>query len=225
MLNDFFNLIFPKLCYACNKPLLKSEEVICLSCSFNLPQTNYHLDADNPLNKIFWGRIDVQFVCAFLTFKKGNSVQKLLHKLKYKNAPEVGAKIGQLYGLELKKAEWFKEVDIILPVPLHKKKLKKRGYNQSQYFAEGISETTVVPVDSVSFVRNIYTDSQTKKSRYSRWQNVEDIFSVENEEVLKGKTVLLVDDVITTGATIEACTVSLLKNDCRVYVATIACAK
>ncbi len=224
MLNDFFNLIFPRLCCACDSALLKNETTICVQCELTLPKTNYHLDKENPLNKIFWGRVEVEMVSSYLLYGKGGRVQKLLHNLKYKGVKEVGEKIGLLYGYDLLKAKEYHTIDFIVPIPLHKNKLKKRGYNQSEYFAKGLSMSMKIPVNFEDFTRVIDTKTQTKKTRYKRWENVADIFSLKEDNELKAKTILLVDDVITTGATMEAAIQVLNKNNCKVYVATIASA-
>ena len=224
MLNDFFNLIFPKICFACNGVLLKHEDVICTSCQFSLPKTNYHLNKENPLTKVFWGRVDVQHVAAFYFFKKKGRVQNLLHQLKYKGAKEVGERIGEMYGLDLLKSKWIKSIDCIIPVPLHPKKLRKRGYNQSEYFARGLSKSTKKGLETTILYRNKHSDTQTKKSRFNRWENVSEIFSINNSEQIIGKHILLVDDVVTTGATLEACVKALLNVDCKVSIVTIASA-
>jgi ComF family protein len=224
MLNDFFNLIFPKICFACNGVLLRHEAVICTSCQFSLPKTNYHLDKENPLTKVFWGRVDVKNAAAFYFFKKKGRVQNLLHQLKYKGAKEVGERIGELYGYDLLKSSWMESIDCIIPVPLHPKKLKKRGYNQSEYFAIGLSKSTQKELETTVLYRNKHSDTQTKKSRFNRWENVSEIFDVKNSERIEGKHILLVDDVVTTGATLEASVKALLKANCSVSIVTIASA-
>ena len=221
MINDFFNIIFPKLCCACNNSLFKNEEIICTSCIFSLPKTNFHLDKENPVIKIFWGRVQIEMATSFYLFSKKSKVQNLLHQLKYKGVKEIGFVVGELIGYDLNESEQFKAVDFIVPVPLHKNKLKKRGYNQSEWIAKGISNTMRVPINTQTLIRNKDSQTQTKKSRYKRWENVGEIFGVSNQE-LQGKTVLLVDDVVTTGATIEACALVLIKSNCKVLVATIA---
>lgn len=224
MFSDFINLFFPRLCSACDNALLRNESEICLSCIVNLPKTNYHLDKENPLNKIFWGRIDIETVAAYYFFNKGNKVQHLLHQLKYKGAKQLGEKIGQLYGYELINSPLFKELDYIIPVPLHPKKLKKRGYNQSEWFANGLSLTLNVRCKTDLIYRKVDSATQTKKSRFNRWENVSEIFGLNETENFSNKHILLVDDVITTGATIEACAKVLKAKNMKVSVVTIACA-
>lgn len=224
MFNDFFNLIFPKLCSACNKSLVKNEPIICISCQTNLPKTNYHLDIDNPINKIFWGRINIEMAAAFYSFSTKSKVQNLLHQIKYRNNKEAGFFVGKLYGFELRNTNYFKQIDFIIPVPLHQKKLKERGYNQSELIANGLSSSLIAPVITNILYRKIDSATQTKKKRYNRWENVGEIFEIKNIELLKNKNVLLVDDVITTGATLEACAKLLHPHNCNIYIATISCA-
>lgn len=223
-ISDFINLCYPKLCAACHNTLVKTENSICTSCVINLPKTNYHLDTENPLNKIFWGRVPIEMVAAYYFFNKGNKVQKLLHELKYKSNKNVGEKIGVLYGYELLNAPIFNTIDYIMPVPLHPKKLKKRGYNQSEWFANGLSQSMNIPVSTNILYRNTDSATQTKKSRFNRWENVAEIFGVKTPELLSNKHILLVDDVITTGATIEACAKILKEHHAKVSVVSIACA-
>lgn len=221
MINDFFNLIFPKICCACNTALLKNEDIICLKCVVGLPKTNFHNDEENPVNKVFWGRVDVEMATSFYVFSKKSKVQNLLHNLKYKGVKEVGSKVGELFGIELKNSTFYNEIDFIIPVPLHKNKLRKRGYNQSEWIAKGLSKSMGIPLDTNSLYRKSDSQTQTKKSRYKRWENVGEIFDVSTK-LIKGKKILLVDDVVTTGATIEACAQVLIKHNCKVLVATIA---
>jgi len=222
MLNDFFSLIFPRLCSSCSEALNKSENTICIACQVGLPKTNYHLDKDNKLNKIFWGRVNVEMVAAYYSFTKKSKVQHLIHQLKYKGNKEVGRKVGLLYGSELLNSPYFKGIDLIVPVPLHPKKIKKRGYNQSECFAEGLSSSMGVPVCKKVLYRKLNSETQTKKTRYKRWENVNEIFGINNGKVLDQKKVLLVDDVLSTGATLEACIQVMLEHDCKMYVAVIA---
>lgn len=221
MFNDFFDLLFPKLCCACNNSLLRNENVICLGCEVSLPKTNFHLDKENPVNKVFWGRVQIEMATSFYSFSKKSRVQRLLHQLKYKGNKDVGTFIGKLLGSELNEAKYFEGIDVIVPVPLHKNKLKKRGFNQSELIAQGVAETINIPISTDTLYRKKDSQTQTKKSRYKRWENVGDIFEIINSE-LDGKNVLLIDDVITTGATLEACAQVLIKHNCKIFVATIA---
>ena len=211
MLNDFIALIFPHVCVSCGKSLYKNEQSICTYCAYYLPKTNFHLVHDNPIVKIFWGRVPIYSAAAFYGFNKGGKVQHLIHQLKYKGQQHIGVSVGKLYGYELKYCEDFNAVDTIIPVPLHPKRQKKRGYNQSDCFAEGLAESMNVKADLKTLYRALESETQTKKSRFSRWQNVESIFQLRNADALEGKHVLLVDDVITTGATLEACAQTLLQ--------------
>ena len=209
--DDFFSLFFPNLCLGCGQPLIRGEETICSICHFHLPKTHFHNDPDNPLNKVFWGRVDLEAVASFVYFQKGGTVQHLLHQLKYKGRQEIGYRIGKWYGQELCYANIFRDVERIIPVPLHPNKLRKRGYNQSLMFAEGLVSVMHAELEDRCLYRKVDTKTQTRKSRYKRWENVENIFAVRNPEKIRGRHVLLVDDVITTGATLEACAQALLK--------------
>ena len=223
MISDFIALIFPNVCASCGKSLFKNEHSICTYCSYYLPKTNFHFDSNNPVAKIFWGRVPIHSAAAFYGFNKGGKVQQIIHQLKYNGHKQIGITIGKWYGHELLYCDDFNTADTVIPVPLHPKKQKKRGYNQSDYFAEGLAESMNITADLTSLYRAYESDSQTKKSRFSRWQNVETIFKLRNAENLSGKHVLLVDDVVTTGATLEACAHTLLKvPDVKVSIATIA---
>ncbi len=211
MLNDFIALIFPHVCVSCGKSLYKNEQSICTYCAYYLPKTNFHLYNNNPIAKIFWGRVPIFSAAAFYGFNKGGKVQHLIHQLKYKGQQHIGVSVGKLYGYELKYCDDFNCVDTIIPVPLHPKRQRKRGYNQSDCFAEGLAESMNVKADLKTLYRAVESETQTKKSRFNRWENVESIFQVRDATALEGKHVLLVDDVITTGATLEACAHTLLK--------------
>lgn len=223
MFSDFINLFFPDTCANCEEALYQHEHAICSTCRYYLPVSKFHLYNDNPVEKLFRGRVNVQNAAAFLLFQKGGMAQNLVHQLKYKGRTEVGIIIGKLYGYELKNLEWRQKIDLIIPVPLHNKKLRKRGFNQCEFFAKGLSESMNINYDTTSVKRVYSTETQTKKSRYNRWKNAEGNFIVANPEFLKGKNILLVDDVITTGATLEACAQAILNiEQTTVSVATMA---
>ncbi|MFL5765085.1 MAG: ComF family protein [Bacteroidia bacterium] len=223
MLNDFISLIFPEVCASCGNSLYKREDTICTWCVYHLPKTNFHLYNDNPVAKIFWGRVNIYSAGAYYGFNKGGKVQHLVHQLKYKGKKEIGHVLGKLYGPELKKSSDFCTIQTVIPVPLHPKKVKKRGYNQSEAFASGLAESMAAEPDFKTLYRIRESATQTKKSRFHRWQNVESIFELANRESHSGKHILLVDDVITTGATLEACAQTLQKiPDVKISIATIA---
>ncbi len=223
MLHDFITLIFPQVCAACGKSLYKNEHSICTYCAYHLPQTDFHLDVENPVAKMFWGRVNIHSAAAFYNFGKGGRVQRLVHHLKYRGQKEIGTTLGKLYGYDLRNNELFNTIEVIIPVPLHRLKKKKRGYNQSEFFAEGLAESMKANTDFKSLVRVKASETQTRKSRFNRWKNVETVFHLTNTENLKDKHILLVDDVITTGATLEACAQMLLQiPGVKVSVATIA---
>ncbi|OCX50743.1 amidophosphoribosyltransferase [Mucilaginibacter sp. PPCGB 2223] len=225
-LKDFIALIFPQLCQACGNNLITGEELICTACQYDLPYTNFHQQADNVVARQFWGRIDLQSAYVLLYFSKGGRVQNMMHQLKYRNTPKIGNRLGEIAGKQLVTAACYNDIDIIIPVPLHPRKLKQRGYNQSAQFAEGLAQKLNKPVDTVNLIRLKHTDTQTKKSRFLRYENMKDVFGVCNAEQLAGKHILLVDDIITTGSTLEACGLELLKiPGVRVSVAAIAYAE
>ncbi|GAB3825137.1 ComF family protein [Pontibacter rugosus] len=228
MFDDLLNLLFPQSCYACNGALARGEEFICTDCSVKLPYTNFHEQASadqNPLQRRFWGRVQVQYAFSYLHFMPKGRVQRLLHRLKYKGAEELGEYLGQRYGSLLSDHQYNQQFDVIVPVPLHKSKLRRRGYNQAACFAKGLSQTLKIGYHEYTLSRSVDTATQTRKSRFDRWQNVEQVFQVAKPEQVKGKHVLLVDDVMTTGATLEACARALLAAGAtEVSIATIAAA-
>jgi len=225
-LADFVGLLFPQLCPACGASLMAGEEVICTDCRFTLPFTNFHLQPDNIVARQFWGKVELQGAYALYYFAKGGKVQNLMHHFKYKGMQEIGILLGNIAGEQLAKSDIFSSVDIIIPVPLHKKRLKERGYNQSTCFADGLAQRLTAVVDDGNLVRVKSTETQTHKSRFSRFENMQEVFAVSDPEKLNGKHVLLVDDVVTTGSTLEACSLQLLKVDgLKLSIATIAYAE
>ena len=223
--DDFISLIFPRLCYACGNHLGRNEKLICTECYILIPRTGYHLQPDNPVEKLFWGRCRIEKAAAFSFYSRGSRIRNLIHNLKYRGIRVIGYELGRIYGLSLKDSDFINDLDIIIPVPLHPSKERVRGFNQSDIISQGISGATGLPVNSSALSRVTVSATQTKKSRYDRWTNVEGIFNVTDPGYLKGKHVLLVDDVITTGSTIESCTNELLKTEGgRVSVAALAVA-
>lgn len=220
---DFLDLIFPRNCPQCGRSLFDFESCLCTICQGTLALANFHLRPyDNELSSKIRGLMKVNRVIAFLRFsKKGNS-QKLLHQLKYRNKPEIGEEMGRLYGLTLLQNGYQNSWDVIVPVPLHPMKQKRRGYNQSEKFAIGLSKSLGIKVDNL-LERKKFTETQTKKSRLQRLENVEEVFDLKEDENVEGLRILLVDDVMTTGATLCACANVLLAYDAKnVDLATIA---
>lgn len=221
MLNSLTGLIYPNLCVGCNGVLLAAENMLCTACIQGLPETHFHLEYDNHLEKTFWGRVNLQRAFAFLTFRKQGIVQHILHELKYGNNPELGVMLGRMYGSKLRDAGI--SFDYVVAIPLHPKKLKLRGYNQSDCFAQGLCESLNSHHLKDVVIRKKATETQTRKNRFERWLNVGEVFAISNPDLLQQKSVLLVDDVITTGATIEACAQPILACTPNLSVASIAC--
>lgn len=205
MIDSFLNLIFPNLCFGCKNTVEKELFKICISCRSNLARHHQNFPFNDPIEKIFLGRLKLEKATAFLKFEKDGRIQQLLHALKYKGVSNVGIGLGELAAQELFAQSFFKDIDLLLPIPIHRKKQQKRGYNQSHYIAQGIANITGLNIDQTSIVKQIHTKSQTKKSRFERHKNVISSFKLMSKQNLKNKHILLVDDVITTGSTIEAC--------------------
>ena len=204
-LHNVINLFYPRVCAACGAHLLKNEDTVCLKCRYTLPHTGYELHADNPVAQTFYGRVRFHAVTSCFFFAKSGKVQHLIHQLKYKGNKEAGVFLGQQIGLSIKDAPLFQGIDYLIPVPLHPKRERQRGYNQSLMIARGINEVTGIPIGDKYLVRGVYTETQTHKTAEDRFKNVKDIFEVHFADELKGKHVLLIDDVLTTGATLESC--------------------
>ena len=218
-------LLFPRLCVCCGDKLIEQEQWICLHCLHHIPRTNFHLEAENPVARLFYGRVKIEYATSFFFFSKGSNYQSLIHNLKYKGMKELGAEMGKHFGIDLLQSVDFSTVDLICPVPLHPRKEKKRGYNQSWWIASGMAAQMNIPLSDNNLKRVTFTDTQTKKNRFERWQNVEGIFALTHPEAYAGKHILLVDDVVTTGATIEACAQAIVsRTDARVSIATLATA-
>lgn len=214
IIQDFLNLIYPKYCLACSGYLVKGEDIVCSHCLLDMPKTNFHKQTINPLHDRLSLRFPLKHAFAYYYFKKGSKVQELLHQFKYKQHPEIGHKIGRVLAQELVETKYESDFDMIVPVPLHISRLRSRGYNQSEEFAKGLSEGLRIPYADSFIKRRVKTQTQTRKSKLSRWRNVSEVFEIKSAEEVKGRRILLVDDVVTTGATLEACSLSLLKAGC-----------
>jgi len=210
-LRDFSHLFFPHNCLGCGTDVLDNDAVLCLQCFSNLPVTGFMQQPNNPVEKIFYGRISVQSAGSAFYFTKESVIQNLMVELKYRGNKHAGNYIGRLLGMQLAETTRFDTVDVIVPLPLNAKKEKKRGYNQAQVIAEGIQAEWNKPILNNSVARKLFTNTQTQKGRIERWQNMQDVFEVKDSEALEGRHILLVDDVVTTGASLEACAAPILQ--------------
>lgn len=226
MISDFIALFFPNYCFTCRENLVKGEEYLCSACRLVLPKTNVHQLEENPLMKRYGGLLPLQAFYTYLKFTKGGKVQKIMEKLKYDNCPDIGTVLGQWYGSDLKESGLENQFDLIVPVPLHESKLRKRGYNQSDYFAKGLSNAMGVPWDGKALYRASKSETQTKKTRAQRFKNVSGIFQLGSLDAIVDKRILLVDDVVTTGATLFASAQPLIEGGCKnISLATLAVAQ
>ncbi|MCB0514960.1 MAG: ComF family protein [Chitinophagales bacterium] len=224
-LHDLVSLVYPSLCVACQNRLLTGEQFICLPCLYDLPETQYEKHKDNIVTRILGGRFPFEDAAALYFFNKGLHVQHIMHALKYDGQTDLGIFLGKLMGQKLMDSPYFQQIDGIIPVPLHPKKLKERGYNQSEFLAKGISDIMNVPLLPEALQRSQYTSSQTRKTRVERWENVAEGFEVTNKTTLQHKHILVVDDVLTTGATLEAVVHPLVyKAQAKVSIACFALA-
>jgi ComF family protein len=223
LLNDVWEFFFPRYCVICGKRLLQGEEHFCLSCLCALPRIRFRNLENNEIAKLLWGKMPIERASAFLYYSKGGDVRDVLFQLKYYGNQRIGTFLGRCMAKELSASGFFEGIDGIVPVPLHHKKRKARGYNQSELLAEGISSVVGIPVLKDVLRRRQYTDTQTRKSNYERWSNVMDVFEGVSPERLSGKHLLLVDDVLTTGATLVACADALKEAEgLRISVLTLA---
>jgi len=211
MFKSLFNLLFPKVCLGCEGMLLSNEDVICTNCRHDLQLTNYHSVPENELFKKFYGRMELQFASSMIFYHKHGIVHEMIHNLKYHRHQEIGTFLGNWYAEDLKSLEIIKTFDVIIPVPLHKKRLIERGYNQIETFGKALSEKLDIKYDDSILVRNLYSRTQTKKNFFTRTAVSEQIFDVNFDESAHGKHFLLIDDVITTGSTLESCAIALRK--------------
>lgn len=220
---NIFNLFFPELCLICENSLIEGNQMLCITCRSNLPVTNFSSWKNNEVEKSFYGRVDIEAATSLLYFNRKGSVQQLIHQLKYKKQQKVGVFLGNWLGDEMLSSKRFNQLDCIVMVPLHKNKIKKRGYNQVTKFGETLSEKLEIPLFKNVLIRTSKSKAQTFKSRFDRSKKLEEHFQLADKEVLKRKHILLIDDIITTGATLEACCIQLLQADnVKISIATMA---
>lgn len=223
MLNDLASIFYPRNCVCCHQALSQAEKDCCIICLTDLPRTNFVNYDENSVAKLFWGRIELTFGFSVFHFHKEGKLQALLHALKYKSKTQIGEFLGREMGKDFSGSKWNNSTDLILPIPLHPKKERLRGYNQCDFLARGMSSTAGIPYLSNVIERVTNTSTQTKKSKYERWKNVNSIFEVSNANKILGKNVLLIDDVITTGSTLESCAQTLLQSGAKsVGIAVVA---
>ena len=222
-IDDFLHLFFPHICIGCNTDILNDTDVLCAKCLSNLPETGFLSVLQNPVEKIFYGRLPVQQAGSAFYFNKDSLIQSIITQLKYRNNQEAGIFLGKLLGQQLANSKRFDDVDLIIPLPLNDRKLFKRGYNQTSAIVNGLTSVWHKPVIEDAVERISFTETQTNKDRIARWQTMEGVFSVTQPTLLKNKHVLLIDDVVTTGATLEACGTAILKiPGVQLSIATVA---
>ncbi len=225
-ITDFVSLFFPQSCLGCRRSLVSQEEYLCTHCQYGLPYTFFHLDRNNRAAKSLWGRIPVEMVVSCFYFTYGSPIQQILHSIKYRNRYRAAEFFGRLYGAELIDTKMFADATLIIPVPLHRKRRVQRGYNQSEHFGKGLSESMGIKMDSSVLKRVGHRKSQTGKNRYERYENTQGIFKMLRQKDVVNRHVILVDDVLTTGATLEACANTLLEvKGVKVSIITLAYTK
>lgn len=223
LFGDFVSIFFPRECGCCGCLLKYQEKFICIACDFHLPYTNFHEYSDNDTARQLWGKAPVEEACSFLLLQKDSRVEHLIYQIKYNKQPFLAEYFGYQYGLKLLKVQAYQGIDFIVPVPLHSSKLRKRGYNQSTYFGRGLSRAMEIPLREDILIRKKATISQTGMGRLDRYENVSDIFDCKPAVLMNNVHILLVDDVLTTGATIVSAALTLLASfDCRVSIVTLA---
>lgn len=224
--NSFIDTLFPRICPVCNNVLLSHEKHICTKCRIDIPITRYHMQEFNAMEQLFAGKTPIEKAVGYFFYEKGNPYSNILHNIKYRNNPQLGQYVAKLFAQELLSRDIFRDIDCIIPVPLHHRKKIQRGYNQSEYIAKGFSEVFDIPVHNNIIIAHKSHESQTNKGIYERWLNTQNIFSAQDTQVLENKHVLIVDDVVTTGATLlsAALTIASVPN-IKISLATLGVAR
>lgn len=221
--NSVAHLIYPSYCVGCGGNVAENKQILCLNCLYELPETGFTSISDNVVEKMFYGRLSIASATAGFYFTKASLVQHLMHLLKYKSNKEVGIYLGKLLGLQLQQSNRFNSIDVIVPLPLNPKRQFKRGYNQAALIAEGVATIIHKPVLNNVVGRTIFTQTQTTNNRVHRLENMDGVFAIQNNQSIVNKQVLLIDDIITTGATLEACGKIILQQNCAALsIATVA---
>ena len=224
-LKDFLHIIYPEVCVGCGNDTLASGHLLCAACYHQLPATNFFEQKENPVMEKFFGRAKISNAGSAYFYDKKSVIQRMLHELKYKQNKECGRYLGTLLANEIVSSDWMCNVDVIIPVPLSKKRKFQRGYNQSVLIAEPLAEKFGLTINDEAVVRTVNTETQTHKNREERWNSMQNIFKIEDISAIKNKHILVLDDVLTTGATIEVlCNVLLQESGAKVSIATFACA-
>lgn len=223
MFHDFLDLLYPRMCHGCETSLKTNEKILCTRCLHEVPTANHHLEKDGGVEKIFYGRIPVENATSLLLFEKKGMVQKLIHDLKYRGHEEIGSFLGAWLGSDLKELPEWQKITAVIPVPIHKQKLKKRGYNQVTGFGQELAKALQAPYLDNVLLKVTATQTQTVKKRFARWGSIDETMIIKNSHSLEGSHVLLVDDLVTTGATLEACAHKLLEiKGLKISIATMA---
>lgn len=226
IITSLLNLVFPRLCIMCNSETPNEGQNFCIDCLINMPHTNHFKRKDNLAARKFWGRFPFEDAGSVLNFYSYSDVRWMIHRLKYEGRKDIGYVLGLLAGKRILASSFYNDIDIIVPIPIHPNKRAKRGYNQAAYFGKGVSEILGLTMRENVIVKSIYTKSQTKMGRIERIKNVFDSFEIKDKNGIQGRHILIVDDVLTTGATIEACARKLMEaNNIKISVMTACIAR